>query len=98
VVSDCKDQIAARLEADPKFMARLQARIEQDRRLINKLGKDDTPKALRKLADRIEATGCTGVTATWCPVHGDCTCAKDRYMHDDSCPLHSGESAHGEGQ
>lgn len=46
---------------------------------------------------------CTGLTATWCPVHGDCTCTR----HEDSvevdfdemgtCPLHAHGSDHAEG-
>jgi hypothetical protein len=41
---------------------------------------------------------CTGITAAWCPVHGDCSCptnSEDRA--DDRCPLHAPTSAHGEG-
>lgn len=40
---------------------------------------------------------CTGVTATWCPVHGDCTCPPDPdplYLNADGCPLHDTASAH----
>jgi hypothetical protein len=45
---------------------------------------------------------CTGVTATWCPVHGDCTCPVEPQTGDrpaldsDGCPLHDTSSAHGE--
>jgi hypothetical protein len=36
---------------------------------------------------------CTGVTAFWCPVHGDCTCeilddGERPSMDDPLCPLH----------
>lgn len=35
---------------------------------------------------------CTGLTATWCPVHGQCTCRPQHGMpgpgNDDGCPLH----------
>jgi hypothetical protein len=44
---------------------------------------------------------CTGITASWCPVHGDCTCR--RYASGEridgsrrGCPLHDDDSAHGE--
>lgn len=47
---------------------------------------------------------CTGVTATWCPVHGDCACPDDhdptdagygiKDLDDPSCPLHSFKSNH----
>ncbi len=62
---------------------------------------DRTPALLRDLADRIEARRCTGITATWCPVHGDCTCSLDDSfdpvptLNDDGCPLHDSASAHG---
>lgn len=38
---------------------------------------------------------CTGVSATWCPICGDCTCADEADLNDDDCPLHSDESKHG---
>jgi hypothetical protein len=46
--------------------------------------------------------GCTEVSATWCPVCGDCVCPVipgsggeiDRNSED--CPLHAPWSAHGE--
>lgn len=47
---------------------------------------------------------CTGLTASWCPVHGDCCCVReDRWdgttlalgsMADPACPLHSPDSLH----
>lgn len=67
----------------------------------------------RKLAGRVsEATlaggafvridvpsGCTGDAASWCPVHGDCSCSlEQRGAHevDDACPLHRRTSEHSE--
>ena len=42
---------------------------------------------------------CTGVTATWCPVCGDCSCpiGDDSVptFNDPDCPLHGQESLHG---
>lgn len=60
-----------------------------------------TPAQLRAMADDIEARDrrdCTGVAASWCPVHGDCTCPYDedngRDHSDFHCPLHGDHSAH----
>ena len=53
---------------------------------------------------------CTGVTASWCPIHGDCTCPRhplhgytvdshdslEPGMNDPACPLHAPDSEHGE--
>ncbi len=57
---------------------------------------------------RLEATRrsckrrCTGLTARWCPIHGDCTCPnpadRDDFgpsdMDDMHCPLHGEASDH----
>lgn len=49
------------------------------------------------------AAACTGLTATWCPVHGDCRCERadgDPYegpSDDGACPLHAHDSPHAEG-
>lgn len=41
---------------------------------------------------------CTGVSARWCPVCGDCTCPEpERSMDSERCPLHSRASPHAEG-
>ncbi len=57
----------------------------------------------RERARRIEESHtCAGVAASFCPVHGDCTCpANEDGEHldgqdDDHCPLHSAESSHAE--
>lgn len=48
------------------------------------------------------AAACTGVTAQWCPVHGDCACPEDeqrpgeRTFDDPRCPLHAPTSKHAE--
>lgn len=45
---------------------------------------------------------CTGLTARWCPAHGDCTCPRDpgieTDMDDEGCPLHGSESDHPVGE
>lgn len=41
-------------------------------------------------------SGCTGVAASWCPVHGDCKCPDGPERNDAACPLHKAESGHGE--
>jgi hypothetical protein len=59
-------------------------------------------------------TKCTGVSASWCPIHGDCTCPRhtvkdwdDADLHpeliasqgeDENCPLHGVLSNHAEPQ
>lgn len=47
---------------------------------------------------------CTGVAASWCPIHGTCTCPRDELdkpwpggLNDPNCPLHSPGSNHAEG-
>ena len=43
---------------------------------------------------------CTGLAATWCPIHGDCTCPRnaggERTLNYINCPLHGSRSAHAE--
>ncbi len=55
-----------------------------------------------------KAQACTGVSAFWCPAHGDCTCPRNELgerwdpeteIHGANwrdCPLHQPGSAHGE--
>lgn len=54
------------------------------------------------LLDPVQPARCTGTTARWCPIHGDCTCPDDpndiRYLNADNCPLHDSASPHGEGR
>jgi hypothetical protein len=53
--------------------------------------------------DATPTSVCTGLTATWCPVHGDCDCPRDP-IHGEinfdvgefSCPLHAWNSPHAE--
>ena len=60
-----------------------------------------TPTQLRAMADTIESRDrqeCTGVSASWCPIHGDCACpwneVSGRDLSDFHCPLHGEHSAH----
>lgn len=44
---------------------------------------------------------CSGISASWCPVHGDCSCPRDvdgdvLALNDPGCPLHSETSTHGD--
>lgn len=44
---------------------------------------------------------CTGMAASWCPIHGDCTCEIDedtleRTTVAPGCPLHGDDSRHNE--
>lgn len=51
---------------------------------------------------------CTSVSARWCPIHGDCTCADNPENQDSwggpldldesDCPLHGRTSTHAEGE
>jgi hypothetical protein len=76
----------------------------------------DVREIMRLLADRegwvraahdptraraiLAAPACTGTTAVWCPVHGDCACPRDaadeRTLDDARCSLHSPTSTHGD--
>lgn len=40
---------------------------------------------------------CTGLSASWCPIHGDCLCdpQRDDGLNYPDCPLHGIDSAHG---
>lgn len=57
-----------------------------------------------QVAVTITDLSCTGVTAAWCPNHGDYTCPDaespdDRWqrpLDDPRCPLHAPSSPHGE--
>jgi len=52
--------------------------------------------ALNRKANEAEGHVCTGISATWCPIHGDCTCADREDLNDYDCPLHSSSSDHGD--
>lgn len=56
--------------------------------------------AYRAIAERV-GEACSGVSATWCPRCGDCTCPADEdeapvERNDPNCPLHSPSSPHAE--
>jgi hypothetical protein len=44
---------------------------------------------------------CTGLSAGWCPIHGDCICKDENgempaeRLNNPDCPLHSDQSEHG---
>lgn len=48
-----------------------------------------------------DVIACTGVSAFWCPIHGDCTCPRTEYGErerwDEDCPLHGEASNHPDG-
>lgn len=71
---------------------------------------EETPEHLRRRADVIESRECTGLAASWCPVHGDCLCPRapdgeplpsawygERSLDDPGCPLHAPGSSHASG-
>lgn len=38
---------------------------------------------------------CSGLTASWCPNHGDCLCPdREKALDDPGCPLHAWSSPH----
>ncbi len=46
-----------------------------------------------------EPEPCTGMTATWCPTHGECRCTNrledgEFTLDDFGCPLHGADSPH----
>lgn len=61
-------------------------------------------QALLDVAEHPNAD-CTGNSAGWCPVCGDCTCGPryegdpdgERTLNDDRCPLHAPSSPHAMG-
>jgi hypothetical protein len=63
-------------------------RLTEEEKFGSKLGRLDIP----------DGQGCSGISAGWCPVCGDCTCKDPTDMNDDACPLHSHTSEHGEVQ
>ena len=48
----------------------------------------------------VRTAACTDLSASWCPVHGDCTCPRDseNEVFEDAfdCPLHGKHSTHAE--
>jgi hypothetical protein len=56
----------------------------------------------------VPTDACTGIAASWCPIHGDCTCPKEasgepirdilggriQVRHDPECPLHCAGTTH----
>jgi hypothetical protein len=61
-------------------------------------------RLIREAVMRSGTVACTGVTASWCPVHGDCGCDRhedgevDFASGEHSCPLHAWDSPHAEAQ
>lgn len=63
----------------------------------------ETPEELRRRAALIESRMCTGLAASWCPVHGECACPRNAggeplgNLDDEACPLHRYGSNHAAG-
>ena len=66
-------------------------------------GREDHPYFLRvmdgqlvplKRATPLEV--CTDLSASWCPIHGDCTCDREESLDRWDCPLHSPDATHPE--
>lgn len=58
----------------------------------------DLRKQVAALAeDAVAVPECTGLTAAWCPVHGNCTCDRESDSWNEfDCPLHNQGSTHAE--
>ncbi len=54
----------------------------------------DAGARARKVLDTLRGELCEGLTARWCPVHGDCIC--EDVGDNPGCPLHSITSDHAE--
>lgn len=60
------------------------------------------PEPLSEVQQRLAtwaAEKCTGMAASWCPLHGSCTCPRDAHGFREgcpTCPLHSDTSKHAE--
>lgn len=74
---------------------------------LKEMGYDDAEdrNGIRRLAKRIDVVlemvagvTCTGVTAVWCPICGDCGCEKNSEgtptLTDERCSLHAPDSTH----
>ncbi len=67
---------------------KLAGKLTEEEKFGTKMGRLDIPAG----------EGCSGVSAGWCPIHGDCTCKNPDDKNDETCPLHSAASNHGERQ
>jgi hypothetical protein len=55
-------------------------------------GLSQKPCNCRRLLGKPE---CTEVSASWCPIHGDCICDREAgEINNEECPLHSRASTH----
>lgn len=66
------------------------ARIEELQKALELAAKG----AHLQLPTEVEVVRCTSVSASWCPIHGECTCDGDEVSDDKNCPLHSDQSNH----
>ena len=64
---------------------------DQDARAMAFKAEWDKMKERMKKEYKIQ---CTGITAVWCPVCGDCTCKDRCNLNDNDCPLHGVSSEH----
>lgn len=95
---------ARRLHERRQELARRMAELRADAEHWNRTHPDDEPIVVDmdlgpEVVAALSATiTCTGIAASWCPIHGDCTCPEpeDRKDHE-GCPLHGRESNHPDG-
>lgn len=56
--------------------------------------KDGTVVRMVKTKKDVPPEQCTGLGASWCPIHGDCSCDREESMDSWDCPLHGLDSTH----
>lgn len=80
-------------------------RTEIDRQWCRALAEEigDRPDLIERVTANYnrQRDSCTGLAATWCPIHGDCTCPRRddgevEFSGLGGCPLHDVNSQHGE--
>lgn len=91
------DEIIADGSADPvDFAERFRVAIERSREAAHGLDWVHS----RRYVDALMQDECGGVAASWCPIHGACTCPLNdgEYEQDINpiCPLHAVASRHAE--
>jgi hypothetical protein len=74
----------------PEYRSMIQAALETIRRTAI-LG-----LRAKQVLSWMAATQCTGLTASWCPIHGQCGCGEGGDLNNPTCPLHKTGSSHAE--
>lgn len=74
------------------------------RQIIEAIGELDEDQALGLLRDLVlemdppNITACSGLTSSWCQIHGDCKCPDPAVaLNHPGCPIHAPDSDHAGG-